>query len=354
MKVTTADNCYCVNIKTADLTWKEWVNTVKKPRQSAEKGTGAINFGECSFRIENNRYVAGSKETINKCALSYDLDDVDTKELNSIKHFFRNCRLQATLYSTFSHNPAIGKFRYRLIVPLDRTVTIDEWQTIQRAYLAIWNLKKIDESCLRPSQWMYEPVIPIIDGNPGNYDYEIFEGMPVPVNDTLEMIAENPWKFENFKLPSEIKKEEERIKLEKNRSNNKSTQMFDDLDIYETGDPRGKNNIVGAFCRVVSIPEAIEEFDLPYEQMSEDLFKYTDSTSGIPGAHTKADGTLFFSHHETDPAFGKSDLNAFDLVRLHKYGLEYETYMSMVNFARSIPEVAAEEKKYRNKLYFRS
>ena len=85
------------------------------------------------------------------------------------------------------------------------------------------------------------------------------------------------------------------------------------------GDPYEKPGIVGAFCRVYPIEEAIEQF-LPatYTKCGEDRYTFVGgSTSG--GLVLYENGKFAYSHHGTDPAGGKL-CNSFDLVRIHMFG----------------------------------
>jgi predicted P-loop ATPase len=86
------------------------------------------------------------------------------------------------------------------------------------------------------------------------------------------------------------------------------------------GDPLAKKGAVGAFCRAYTIPEVLETF-LPdvYEPCeAEDRYTYLGgSTSG--GLVVYDNDTFAFSHHGTDPISGKL-VNAFDIVRIHKFG----------------------------------
>ncbi|MGW8263282.1 hypothetical protein ACWHAR_25325, partial [Bacillus sp. LR--39] len=89
------------------------------------------------------------------------------------------------------------------------------------------------------------------------------------------------------------------------------------------GDPHEKNGMVGAFCRTYSIPEAIEMFlsDV-YEEAGPGRFTYKEgSTNG--GLILYDDEKFAYSHHGTDPVGGLL-VNAFDLVRIHKFGMRDE------------------------------
>ena len=75
---------------------------------------------------------------------------------------------------------------------------------------------------------------------------------------------------------------------------------------------------MGAFCRAYTIEEAIEAFltDVYEPSAMNGRYDYipADSAAGV----VVYDGKFAYSHHATDPVCGKL-LNAFDLVRLHKF-----------------------------------
>lgn len=121
-------------------------------------------------------------------------------------------------------------------------------------------------------------------------------------------------------------------------------------------DPTTKPGIVGDFCRVYDIFSAIDTF-LP------DVYTMSDAPSTKPrytfnaghsanGAEVQDEGLFLYSHHGTDPTADQL-VNAFDLVRIHKFGeldqgIDPETqvtklpsYAKMVAFAQADPEVQA-------------
>ncbi len=87
------------------------------------------------------------------------------------------------------------------------------------------------------------------------------------------------------------------------------------------GDPEGKTGVVGAFCRTYDIYRAMDEL-IPgiYEPVDNMPGRYTylgGSTTG--GAVIYDNGKFLYSHHATDPCSGRL-VNAFDMVRLHRFG----------------------------------
>ena len=85
-------------------------------------------------------------------------------------------------------------------------------------------------------------------------------------------------------------------------------------------DPLNKEGLVGAFCRTYfPIQSAMEQFlpDVYAPTDVEGRWDYipADSTAGV----VVYDDRFVYSHHATDPAGGRL-VNAFDLVRIHKFG----------------------------------
>ena len=97
-------------------------------------------------------------------------------------------------------------------------------------------------------------------------------------------------------------------------------------------DPLTKEGVVGAFCRAHDIHSAIHDFlpDVYAESVVEGRYDY------IPGEGSAGvviyDDKFSYSHHATDPACGKL-LNAFDLVRIHKFGDDKDSFKQMSEFA---------------------
>ena len=100
------------------------------------------------------------------------------------------------------------------------------------------------------------------------------------------------------------------------------------------------------------IHSAISEFDLPYRPTEFENRYSPEGATGAAGAIVY-DDVFLYSHHETDVA-AQLNLNAFDLVRLHRFGelVERESddmpmgdrpsYRAMAQLAVSYPAVVSE------------
>jgi len=84
-------------------------------------------------------------------------------------------------------------------------------------------------------------------------------------------------------------------------------------------DPREKDGLIGMFCQAYDIDDVIEKF-IPdsYKAAGEGRYSYSLGSSSN-GAVVYDDGLFLYSHHESDPCYSRCT-NAWDLVRLHKFG----------------------------------
>lgn len=233
----------------------------------------------------------------------------------------------AVLYSTHSHRPEAP--RLRLVMPLSRPVSPEEYSAIARKVAQDIGIDMCDDTTYEPHRLMYWPSASIN----AEYRYEVEDG---PWLNADEQLA----RYVDWHDPSEWPISSRRAEaLHRLASHQES--------------PLEKNGIVGAFCRVYDIHDAIEHF-LPdtYEKNDDNRYTYKGgSTSG--GLVLYDNGVFAYSHHGTDPASGKL-CNAFDLVRIHLYGnLDDDTspgtpshkmpsFMKLQDEAMQIPEVREE------------
>lgn len=233
----------------------------------------------------------------------------------------------AVLYSTHSHRPEAP--RLRLVMPLSRPVSPEEYSAIARKVAQDIGIDMCDDTTYEPHRLMYWPSASIN----AEYRYEVEDG---PWLNADEQLA----RYVDWHDPSEWPISSRRAEaLHRLASHQES--------------PLEKNGIVGAFCRVYDIHDAIEHF-LPdtYEKYDDNRYTYKGgSTSG--GLVLYDNGVFAYSHHGTDPASGKL-CNAFDLVRIHLYGnLDDDTspgtpshkmpsFMKLQDEAMQIPEVRKE------------
>ena len=199
----------------------------------------------------------------------------------------------AAIYSTHKHTP--DKPRLRLVLPLSRPVTPDEYQAIGRRVAADIDIEQFDDTTYQAQRMMFWGSTP----RDGEYVFECNDDAFLDADEVLG-------RYEDWRDQAQWP-ESSRAHTEVRRTAAKQE------------DPTSKKGIVGAFCRTYSITEAMDAF-LPgmYEPCAaDDRYTYVAGSSAA-GAVVYEDGKFLFSHHATDPCSGKL-VNAFDLVRIHRF-----------------------------------
>ena len=219
--------------------------------------------------------------------------DADHAGIGFIDSYEMLCPYASCLYTTHGHTPEAP--RVRVVVPLTRDVTPDEYAAISRLFAAEWGIDQFDECSHRPHQLMYWPTTPAA----GGYVFKRCDGEWL---DPDRYLAAHPGWRDCAGLPRSVR---EGGIVERGRK--------------QQEDPLGKQGVIGAFCRTYGINEAVHVFlkDIYQESELQGRFDYipADSSAGV----VVYDDVFAYSHHATDPACGKL-LNAFDLVRIHKFG----------------------------------
>jgi P4 family phage/plasmid primase-like protien len=233
-----------------------------------------------------------SENFVERHLLSLDYDHIAPGELDEILQAFMGHAFVA--FTTFSHIPSHP--RIRVWMPLSRPCGYDEFQAVSRAVAARAGIERAARESHVPAQYMFRPTVKPFE------EFRHWENAQAPWLDVDQILGEyDDW------------------------TDRKSWPHRSDGDgVHSAGegsiDPRTKPGIIGAFCRAFTIPDAIEHFGLPYTRSgTEGRWTYT-AGSRPEGAIIYDDETKLHSHHDTDPARGQS--NAYDLVRLHRYGAQ--------------------------------
>ena len=272
-----------VTSRTAE-TQGEYRNSTKS-RQDEIKDVGGFVAG----RLKDGARRSGMVES--RSMITLDADFADTDFCDSIEMF---AEYSYIIYSTHKHTPE--KPRLRLIVPLSREVTADEYEAAARKLAESIGIDQFDDTTYQPHRLMYYPSTSI----DGEYVFRHAEHKPLDVD---KLLAEyHDWRdVSEWAFSSRTVKDHERL-------------------LKKQEDPTAKRGVVGAFCRCYDIHSAIAEF-LPETYIKcdiKDRYTYAEGSTAA-GLVVYEDGKFAYSNHATDPASGQL-CNAFDLVRLHKFG----------------------------------
>ena len=277
----------------AEETLEEY-NKLPKTAQLKLKDRGWFNGNTYSVASRLTQHI----ESIALLALDVDNGSADivTHIGNAIDPLIASDGFAHFIGSTRKHTPE--KPRLRLVIPLTRNVSIDEADALKRMIAFRIGMKAFDTVSFRANQVMFWPsrcsdgeeFTLRADGDWLDPDAALAAWYPLGWQDR------NDWPLH----PSE---EREALTHERRKAE----------------DPCEKPGLVGEWCRLFTIEDVLERF-LPDE--------YAPGSSEGRYTHvagTTADGAIvyenkwMYSHHQTDPGSGQL-LNAWDLVRIHKYG----------------------------------
>ena len=259
---------------------------MQKGQQDELKDIGGFVGGS----LNGTRRKAGA--VTGRDLIALDLDNIPNGMTDSVIARVEALNCGYCVYSTRKHRPDAP--RLRLLFPLYRTCTADEYEPVARYIMNQIGLELADPTTFEAHRLMYWPSI-CADGA---YVFYFADKPPMSADGVLGTYAD--WRDTTSwpTIPGAVNHRRLATKQ---------------------GDPTAKNGIVGAFCRAYSVPGAMVKF-LPgvyAETATEGRYTYTGgSTTG--GAVLYDDGKFLYSHHATDPCSNRL-VNAFDLVRLHKF-----------------------------------
>ncbi|MEG0090508.1 MAG: hypothetical protein RSA20_01695, partial [Oscillospiraceae bacterium] len=302
LKISVGDSRMSKKWKNREISWEDFCNRVnntirttetvleyrklKKGQQDTVKDVGGFVGGTLrEGRRKNGNVLCRSMLTL----------DMDYGKLNVWEDNLSKLPYQLLVYSTHKHTPEAP--RLRLIIPLLRDISEDEYPAVGRMVAKNIGIDLFDDTTYESARLMYWP------STPSDGEFFFREKSGALLDPDAELAKYDAWKDASTWPVSSRQSEVVRRQ------------------ITEQKDPLEKVGVVGAFCRAYSIESAIEKFlsDVYAPSVMSGRYDYipADSSAGV----VVYDDKFAYSHHATDPACGKL-LNAFDLVRIHKFGDE--------------------------------
>lgn len=318
LTICTGNSRQAATWPASTTTFEDLYERLKSPLRTGETVAEyqAMKKSERDEAKDKGGFMAGTlkgtrrrkEEVLSRSMIALDADKLKAGFLDELD---MTIPYAAIAYTTHSHTPEAP--RARILIPLSRDTAPEETVAIARFLCSQMGMEMFDTCSFEVNQLMYWPTC----SKDGEYICEYYEGDWL---DPDAFLADKPdWK-DPTKLP--------RATAE--------TKAFDHQKKHQE-DPLLKDGAVGAFCRAHDIHSAIREFlpDVYEESVVEGRYDY------VPGEGSAGvviyDDKFAYSHHATDPAGGKL-LNAFDLVRIHKYGDEPDSFKKMCEFAMSDEE----------------
>lgn len=236
LKISFGGRHHALVEKVRELTWEQfgaWL--VKMPPESDDKESRGWYSG--ALFSDNYRH---SDNFISRDLLTFDFDHVDENAYDALAYLFRNTA--HALYTTWSHKAEGKGDRFRLVVPLTRPVSYDEFQAISRKVGERIGIEMVAGESHVPCQFMYQPL-----RRPGA-EFRGDLNSTSPVLDADIVLAQYADWTDRASWPRRA--------------------TGDNVgDPGTISSPLDKPGIIGAFCRAFSIEAAIEKFELPYKRV---------------------------------------------------------------------------------------
>ena len=292
--------------KQMDWTWPQFIEEARK-----RSTTGAETHAEYlampkakqAELKDNGGFVAaaltGGLRQRGSCAersmVTLDIDNAQAGTTEALCAAVAGLGCDYLIYSTRKHDA--DHPRIRVIIPIDRPVSADEYQPLARAVAQV-----IDES--------------LVVFDPTTFEAERLMYWPSASSDSAVVFRSSS---QGKSLPADV------LLATYEDWHNAAEWPLCPAETTpkrpggKQADPTQKQGLVGAFCRIYNIPAAIDKF-LPEEYTEAGHGRYTYTKGSTTGGAVLYDNDNFlYSHHSTDPAGGRL-VNAWDLVRIHRFG----------------------------------
>lgn len=287
-----------VTIRTTETV--EEYRKMSKAQRDAAKDHGGFVGGV----LKGGRRKVDTVEKRSMIALDGDRIDKAFLEDYEILVPFTSC-----LYTT--HSSTVEEPRVRLIFPLLRDISSEEFVAVSRYLAQELGIDMFDECSYQPNQLMYWP------STPQNGSF-VFKEVDKEWLNPDDILSEHPEWRDPTQLPTSSRE-------------SKANQVAQ----QKVMDPLEKEGTVGLFNRAYfPISKALDTFLIDVYEATDNVNRYhlIDSHS-IARVEIKED-KFVYSHHAKDPAYMKL-CNAFDIVRIHKFGdlEDKHSFQVMCDFA---------------------
>lgn len=296
------------NTKYTSETIEQYKHFNKEERNKAKDNGGFVGG-----KLKGTK--RGVSEVLFRSMLTLDLDKA---KVGFIDKFTAESKYLSCLYTTHSHTKE--EPRCRVIVPLSRDVTPDEYNAIARLFASQFGIEQFDACSFRIAQLMFYPTTP----KDGEFIFKKIEGEDLNPD---EFLADYPMWHDISTLPltpDELPKNN----VQKGRKKKDPTEL---------------KGVIGAFCRAYTVQEAIETYLSDVYEPTDKSNRYSLKSADSKGGLIIYDDKYAFSHHATDIACGR-ELNAFQLVMLHLFGSDNN------DAVKKMKEVARDDEHVRTQL----
>lgn len=342
LTICTAGNRDALFWAPAEIQWSELVERLRIPQKGTETHAAYMRMGKPQQdKLKDvGGFLGGSlrngrrkiRNVTGRDIITLDLDTLPSGGADRVLFDVDLLCCAACIYSTRKHDTEHP--RLRVILPLSRMITADEYEPAARKIAEKLGIEKCDPTCFRANQMMYWPNVSC----DSEYIYQVYDS---PFLDPDKILAEySDWHDVSQwpQLPG--------AKIETRRAGTKLQ------------DPAEKEGLIGSFCRIYSISRAMDELLPGVYIPTDDPDRFTYANGSTAGGAIVYEDKWLYSHHATDPCSGQ-EVNAWDLVRLHKFGDKDEnssenapanklpSFMAMRDYVLTLDDVRKEQVQQR-------
>ncbi|MFR2646658.1 MAG: VapE domain-containing protein [Blautia coccoides] len=304
LQISTAGSRKATQWPASSILWSEFVEKLKTPVRSSETYEEYLAMPKAQQAelkdvggFVGGTFAGGRRKP--ECAegrdlVTLDLDNIPAGQTEDVLRRVSGLGCAAAVYSTRKH--AGYAPRIRIIVPLDRTSTADEYEPAARKLAALIGMEFCDPTTFEVNRLMYWPSC----SADGEYIYKVYDSPFCSLDGLLGMYGDWQDVTQWPQVPGAEAVSKRRLAKQE--------------------DPTGKRGVIGAFCRTYTITQAMDAFLSGIYEETATPGRYTYTGGETTGGAIVYDNDLFlYSHHSHDPCCNQL-VNAFDLVRLHRYG----------------------------------
>ena len=301
--ISTGNSRKSIDWKTEVMKWSDFVNKIKtpvrtdetleeflamrKPDQDELKDVGGFVGGKLKEGKRRNVNI------LSRDLVTLDLDNIEAGKTQEVLKRIGSLNIGYAVYSTRKHSDY--QPRLRVIIPVDRSMTSDEYEPVARKLGNMIGIGLCDPTTFEVARLMFWPSCSS-------------DSIYINKHEDKPFIKVD-WVLSQYKDWKDVTEWPQVPGYDKVRENQVKKQQ----------DPTEKDGVIGAFCKVFNIYEAIERFIPDSYEICDVKDRLTFTGGSTYGGAVVYDDMFVYSHHATDPA-GQTLCNAFDLVRLHKFG----------------------------------
>lgn len=293
---------------TVRYTWEDFLERLNRDIRSTEtmrdfdrldrtaranlKDVGGYMAGELSGARRLKSAV------LSRSMITLDVDYADS--LFPVEFDTRFPGVAAVIYNTRSDREKSRRFR--VVIPFAEEVQdAAQYEAAARKMAELLGIDLFDPTTFQAERMMYWQSL----SSDQPKVFEVFDGEPISADYLLSLYGNNEeWRdIRNWAFKSDQEKETRAI-VSKAMAQN----------------PREKAGLVGAFCRAYPVPAAIEKYLSDVYEIAPGNDRYTYKPGHSVGGMIVFDDLFCFSYHSTDPIADGHAYNAYDLVRVHKFG----------------------------------